>query len=116
VGVAYGSNPEQVRALLLDVAQRTERVARQPPPAVLFTGFGASSLDFSVRAWTHFDDHPTVRSAMGLAIHAGLAEAGIEIPFPQQDLHLRSVDRGLFDRLAGKADPAPGESESTTAP
>ncbi|HYN61632.1 MAG TPA: mechanosensitive ion channel domain-containing protein, partial [Rubrivivax sp.] len=116
VGVAYGSDPEKVRALLLEVTQRTERVARQPPPAVMFTGFGASSLDFSVRAWTHFDDHPIVRSALGLAIHAALRDAGIEIPFPQQDLHLRSIERGLFDRLHDKADPAAGETASTPVP
>jgi small-conductance mechanosensitive channel len=116
VGVAYGSDPEKVRALLLEVALRTERVARQPPPAVMFTGFGASSLDFSVRAWTHFDDHPIVRSALGLGIHAALAEAGIEIPFPQQDLHLRSIERGLFDQLQGKAGPAAGETASTPTP
>ncbi len=116
VGVAYGSDPEKVRALLLQVAQRIERVVQQPPPAVWFTGFGASSLDFSVRVWTHFDDHPAVRSALGLSIHAALAQAGIEIPFPQQDLHLRSVERGLFDRLQGKADPAAGASTHTPAP
>ncbi len=117
VGVAYGSDPEKVRTLLLDVAQRTERVAQQPPPMVLFTGFGASSLDFSVRAWTHFDDHPAVRSALGLAIHAALRDAAIEIPFPQQDLHLKSVERAVFERLQqGGAEPAPGASGSTPAP
>ncbi len=103
VGVAYGSDPEQVRALLLEVAQRTERVVAQPPPVVLFTGFGASSLDFSVRAWARFDDSAGVRSALGLAIHAALADAGIEIPFPQQELRLKSVDRGLFEQLRGKS-------------
>mgnify|MGYP001764090339 CR=1 FL=1 len=106
VGVAYGSDPEQVRALLLQVAQGIERVVPHPPPVVLFTGFGASSLDFSVRAWTRFDDSPVVRSALGLAIHAALRDAGVEIPFPQQDLHLKSVEPGVFDRLQGKADPA----------
>jgi len=110
VGVAYGSDPEKVRTLLLEVAQRTERVVHQPPPAVWFTGFGASSLDFSVRVWTRLDDHPGVRSALGLAIHDALRDAGIEIPFPQQDLHLKSVGRGVFDRLQGKADPPAGGS------
>jgi small-conductance mechanosensitive channel len=116
VGVAYGSDPEQVRALLLQVAQRTERVVAQPPPAVLFTGFGASSLDFSVRVWACFDDSPGVRSALGLAIHAALRDAGIEIPFPQQELHLRSIERGLMHRLQGKAEPAAGESAPPLAP
>jgi small-conductance mechanosensitive channel len=116
VGVAYGSDPEQVRALLLQVAQRTERVVAQPPPAVLFTGFGASSLDFSVRVWARFDESPGVRSALGLAIHAALRDAGIEIPFPQQELHLRSIERGLMHRLQGKAEPAAGESMPPPAP
>jgi len=116
VGVAYGSDPEQVRALLLQVAQRAERVVAQPPPVVLFAGFGASSLDFSVRVWARFDDSPGVRSALGLAIHAALRDAGIEIPFPQQDLHLRSVERGLMERLQGKAAPATGESAPPPAP
>jgi small-conductance mechanosensitive channel len=110
VGVAYGSDPEQVRALLLQVAQRTERVVAEPPPAVLFAGFGASSLDFSVRVWARFDDSPGVRSALGLAIHAALRDAGIEIPFPQQDLRLRSVEGAVFDRLRGKADPEAADS------
>jgi small-conductance mechanosensitive channel len=115
VGVAYGSAPEKVRALLLDVAQRTDRVSRQPAPAVLFTGFGASSLDFSVRAWTHFDDHPSVRSALGLAIHDALRDAGIEIPFPQQDLHLRSVEPGLFDRMQAQR-PRPPAADAAAPP
>jgi small-conductance mechanosensitive channel len=115
VGVAYGSDPEQVKALLLEVVQRIERVVAQPPPVVLFTGFGASSLDFSVRAWARFDDSPVVRSALGLAIHAALRDAGVEIPFPQQDLHLKSVERGVFDRLQGKADPSVGGSAPTPA-
>jgi small-conductance mechanosensitive channel len=102
VGVAYGSDPAQVLGLLAAVADRTENVARQPPPTVLFVGFGASSLDFSVRAWVHFNDYVSVRSNLGLGIHAALKEAGIEIPFPQQDLHLKTIDPGLVQRLQAK--------------
>ena len=101
---------------MLEVAQRTERVVAHPPPMVLFTGFGASSLDFSVRVWARFDDSPGVRSALGLAIHTALRDAGVEIPFPQQDLHLRSVEREVFDRLAGKAGPATGGSAPLPSP
>jgi len=71
---------------------------------VLFTGFGASSLDFSVRAWAGFDDHIVVRSDMAVAIHAALDAAGIAIPFPQQDLHLKSVEPELFRQMR-KDDP-----------
>jgi small-conductance mechanosensitive channel len=101
VGVAYGSDPEQVRALLLKVTEGAEGVARQPPPSVLFTGFGASSLDFSVRAWSLYNDSPFVRSKLAISLHDALRAAGIEIPFPQQDLHLRSVDAELLSRLRG---------------
>jgi potassium-dependent mechanosensitive channel len=102
VGVAYGCDPAQVLGLLAAVADRTENVARQPPPTVLFVGFGASSLDFSVRVWVHFNDYVSVRSNLGLGIHAALKEAGIEIPFPQQDLHLKTIDPGLMQRLQAK--------------
>jgi small-conductance mechanosensitive channel len=92
VGVAYGNDPEQVLALLEKVANTTPRVIRKPAPSVLFTGFGDSSLNFSVRAWTNsFDDGVFVRSALGVNIHAALKAAAIEIPFPQRDLHLRTV-------------------------
>jgi small-conductance mechanosensitive channel len=101
IGVAYGSDPEQVRALLLKVTEGAEGVARQPPPSVLFTGFGASSLDFSVRAWSLYDDSPFVRSRLAIALHDALRAAGVEIPFPQQDLHLKSVDPGLLGRWRG---------------
>jgi small-conductance mechanosensitive channel len=104
VGVAYGSDPAPVRDLLLQVALATKGVATHPPPTVLFTGFGASSLDFSVRAWAGFDDHIVVRSDMAVAIHAALDAAGIAIPFPQQDLHLKSVEPELFRQMR-KDDP-----------
>jgi small-conductance mechanosensitive channel len=102
VGVAYGSDPQQVLALLTEAVLGVDGVARHPAPTVLFTGFGASSLDFSVRAWTGYDQYVFVRSALGLAIHAALKHAGIEIPFPQQDLHLRSIAPELVEGLQRK--------------
>jgi potassium efflux system protein len=91
-----------VAALLAQVTNATDGVLRHPAPTVLFTGFGASSLDFSVRAWASYDDHIFVRSRLALAVHAALGEAGIEIPFPQQDLHLRSIEPTLFDKFRPK--------------
>jgi small-conductance mechanosensitive channel len=100
VGVAYGNDPETVLALLTEVANRTPGVTRKPPATVLFTGFGASSLDFSVRAWTDSFDHAIfVRSALAVGIHSALKEAGIEIPFPQHDLHLRTIEPELLKNL-----------------
>jgi small-conductance mechanosensitive channel len=65
----------------------------------VFRGFGASSLDFELRFWTgKFEAWPIVQSEVTVALNGALAQAGIEIPFPQQDLRLRSVDP-----LAGRA-------------
>ena len=95
IGVAYGNDPKTVQALLLAVANQTAGVIQDPPPAVLFTKFGESSLDFSVRAWTEsFDLAPVIRSEMSIEIYAALKEAGIEIPFPQRDLNIRGLNSG----------------------
>jgi small-conductance mechanosensitive channel len=93
IGVAYGSNPRQVMELLMKVARETPGVAPHPDPAIVFNGFGASSLDFSIRAWTNdFGDWVNIRSEMSMRLYDALAAAGIEIPFPQQDVHVRSID------------------------
>ena len=96
VGVGYESDPGAVLALLERVANAQDGVLRQPPVQALFLGFGASSLDFVVRAWVaRFDIAGEVRSRLGIAIHRALGEADIEIPFPQQDLHVRSIKAEL---------------------
>jgi small-conductance mechanosensitive channel len=100
VGVAYGTDPRRVIALLADAARALPGIVASPEPAVLFTGFGASSLDFSVRAWTDdFDRWLLLRSELALRVHDALRDAGIEIPFPQRDLHLRSVSPEAADRI-----------------
>jgi small-conductance mechanosensitive channel len=104
VGVAYGSEPDKVVALLLGVARGHADVIEQPPPQVLFHGFGESSLDFLVRVWTGSDYDRTlaIRSELALATHRALAEAGITIPFPQRDLHLASVSDEVRAALTGR--------------
>jgi potassium efflux system protein len=108
VGVAYGTDPERVIALLLDVAQSNEHMLAQPAPQALFKGFGDSSLDFVLRAWTdeEYERTAALTSELALAVHRGLVEAGISIPFPQRDLHLASVSpavRAVLPGLAGDA-------------
>ena len=104
VGVAYGCAPREVQALLLDVANKIHGISFDPPPSVLFTGFGESSLNFVVRVWTDdFDLGADIGSEMALEIHAALQAAGIEIPFPQRDLHIRSVDAGVVAAVAPTA-------------
>ena len=108
VGVAYGSDPKRVMAVLLEVMQANPDILSEPEPYVLFTGFGNSSLDFEVRAWTNeFALFQIVRSALCVGFEAALRDAGIEIPFPQRDLHIRSVRAALPTDRAAQAPPDP---------
>lgn len=92
VGVAYGTDPERVLEILRGVAQEHSEILETPPPVALFRGFGDSSLDFELRAWTHRAiGWVTIQSELAVAINAAFRDAGITIPFPQRDLHLRSV-------------------------
>jgi len=102
VGVAYGTDPKQVLELLTAGCAEHPKVLEQPAPDVLFQGFGDSSLDFKVRAWCNFEDFFQIRSELAVLVHAKIKEAGIEIPFPQRDLHLRSVDAPVFEQIRGK--------------
>ncbi len=92
VGVAYGSDPDKVIEILRKAMDGQEGLLEQPEPQVLFTGFGESSLDFVLRAWVaDNDEFVKIRSRVALAVNRLLEAQGIEIPFPQRDLHLRSV-------------------------
>ncbi|MBW2273627.1 MAG: mechanosensitive ion channel, partial [Deltaproteobacteria bacterium] len=96
LGVKYGTDPDRVLEILLERASAHPDVLDTPEPVALFNGFGDSSLDFEVRAWTlRADAWRQVQSDITIFIDAALKEAGIEIPFPQRDLHLRSVDPGV---------------------
>jgi small-conductance mechanosensitive channel len=107
VGVAYGSDPRKVLDLLLEVTTTTPGIATEPAPAILFTGFGASSLDFGIRAWTNnFGDWVKTRSDLNVRVYDALVAAGIQIPFPQQDVHLRTVSPAVSNALAGLVPPA----------
>lgn len=91
VGVAYGSDIELVERLLLEAARRSVRVKTDPAPQVWLTAFGASSIDFEVLLW--IDDPEaglgSVRSEVLKAIWHLFRAHGIEIPFPQSDLHIK---------------------------
>ncbi|MEY2921157.1 MAG: hypothetical protein RL261_2462 [Pseudomonadota bacterium] len=109
VGVAYGSDPRRVLALLREVALGTPGITPEPAPAIVFKGFGANSLDFGIRAWTNdFGDWVTIRTEMTARVCEAFAQEGIEIPFPQHDVHLRSVAPEVGQQLAGAAPAATG--------
>jgi potassium efflux system protein len=102
VGVAYGTDPERVVALLLDAVRSNDGLLKDPPPQALFKGFGESSLDFVVRAWTdQYEERLSLTSELALAVHRSLREAGITIPFPQRDLHPASVSPAARAALSG---------------
>jgi small-conductance mechanosensitive channel len=101
VGVAYGTDPEQVLAILEEVARKHRDILESPPAVALFRAFGDSSLDFELRAWTHrAEGWVAVQSELTVAINAAFRDAGITIPFPQRDLHLRSASPGLVPTLS----------------
>lgn len=106
VGVSYRSDPKLVRELLLEIASDHPGVLQEFQPDVQFQEFGESSLNFVLRVWTQeYSARPGVlRSEINYAISKKFREHGIEIPFPQRDLHIRSGSVALTS-------PRPGEDE-----
>ncbi len=90
VQVAYGSDLERARDVLLDIADRTDRVLRDPPPRVRLLGFGESGIDMALAVWIADPEAGEVnlRSAINWEIWAAFKREKIEIPFPQRVLHL----------------------------
>jgi small-conductance mechanosensitive channel len=114
VGAAYGSDAEAVESLLLDAAAAVELVADAPEPRARFRGFGDSALEYELLCWVP-SPLMDARAAHELnhEIYRRFTDAGVEIPFPQRELHLRSdgvAETGLAVGTepatdAGNADP-----------
>lgn len=91
VGVSYHADPQVVEAALLEAARSHPDVLQTPAPHVLFKGFGESALEFELLIWTNAPNRQfLLRSDLNYRIFNCLRKRQIEIPFPQQDLHLRS--------------------------
>ncbi len=105
-GVSYGSNPREVERLALEVAAANEDVLSEFPPDLMFVGFGDSSIDFELRVWTvtEFNRPEVIKSALYFGIWDALKANGIEIPFPQRDLHVKGP---LEVRMNGEMHPIP---------
>ncbi len=88
VGVAYGSNLGETQRVLLDATSDADGVLTTPPPRVLCTGFGDSSVNFAIDFWhgPNETDRRTAYSTVSVAVYDALADAGITIPFPQRTL------------------------------
>ena len=90
VGVAYGSDVEQVKRVLLSVVDKHEEILKDPSAHVLFKNFGSSSLDFELLVWTDMPQKQfLLQSEINYSIERAFREADIRIPFPQQDIHLQ---------------------------
>lgn len=91
-GVSYKEDPDKVKKLVLEVADKNEGVLKSPAPRVLFVRYGDSSIDFLLRFWTSdFISRPMrIKSDLYFEIFRKFRENNIEIPFPQRDLHLKS--------------------------
>lgn len=110
VGIAYGSDTTRAHQVMMEVVRAHPDVLEDPPPTVFFVGFGDSALDFEVRV---FVAERLKRMPLNHDIHMqldrALTLAGIVIPFPQRDLHLRSVDPDID--LGGRPGKAGGEKD-----
>lgn len=98
IGVAYGSDIEQVKGLLLAIASEDEGVCADPEPRVRFRQFGASGLDLELLCWI---DEPMLRGrvidSLNTAIYNRFNAEGIEIPYAKQDLYIKSMPASLHD-------------------
>ncbi len=89
VGVSYGSKPKEVMSLLETVAQENDRIIQYPAPQGLIVGYGDSSINYELRAWTdQFDNWVLIRSELAAAVYDAVAVAGMNFPFPQREVRL----------------------------
>jgi potassium efflux system protein len=108
VGVAYGSDTARTQRVILEAVTAIPDVLTEPSPSVYFVAFGESSLDFEIRAFVDsFDKRLSILHAILNAVEQALRANGIEIPFPQRDLHIRSAD-GLADAVRKQSMPGTG--------
>jgi small-conductance mechanosensitive channel len=99
VGVAYGTDGELLRQTLVEAAEEVPQTLHDPAPSVFFVGFGDSALNFELVAWSNeMSDRPQrYRSDLNFAMEKKLREAGIEIPFPQREIRIRSGGLKMAD-------------------
>ncbi|MCD8512912.1 MAG: mechanosensitive ion channel [Nitrincola sp.] len=101
VGVSYDSDPEQVMELLLKIANESPLTLKDPAPTVFFLNFADSSLSFELRVYVcQMKDRNVTISDLHVKILKAFREAGIEIAFPQMDLHIRDLPEGRKMKLS----------------
>jgi small-conductance mechanosensitive channel len=89
VGVNYASAPKRVIEVLESVARTTPGILEKPPPKCLFTGYGDSSINFELRAWTdQFNNWRAIRSELASGVYDAVQAAGMSFPFPQREVRI----------------------------
>jgi potassium efflux system protein len=89
VGVSYSAAPQEVIKIMEATALANPRVLRYPAPQALMMGYGDSSINYEIRAWTsEFDNWPAVRSELAVALYDAVHAAGMIFPFPQREVRL----------------------------
>jgi small-conductance mechanosensitive channel len=106
VHVAYGSDVEQVMDVLNRCLRENREIVDWPAPFALFMRLGESAMEFEARGYiANIENMYPARSDLLVAIEKALREAGIEIPVPQRDLHVKNLDQ-LADAVSGRRKPA----------
>ena len=101
VGISYDNDPEKAMALVLDCAYASDRVLKEPAPAVSLKDFADSGITIELRVWLSDPENgfENIRSKIRVAIWKAFKENGISIPYPQRDLHLKSITDSLKEDL-----------------
>ncbi len=90
VGVAYGTDLDRAVKIAMNVMRAHNLVVKDPEPSVAITGLGDSSINLQLRPWCKKEDYWTVKGEITKAIYDAYGKEGIEIPFPQLDVHMRN--------------------------
>jgi potassium-dependent mechanosensitive channel len=110
IGVAYGSDADKVTQLLMDVMDH-EGILKEPKPAVYLQSFADSAVEFRMLFWVgDINTWIVIRSQIMNAIYKAFAKEGIEIPFPQRDLHIKSMPQEEAFILKEKISETPSQS------
>jgi len=92
IGVGYTADIDHTRSVLESAVGQVDQILDNPAPAIILSELGASSVNWIVQVWVNSSDFGTVKQGLLRAIKNSLDAAGIEIPFPQMDVHLRQTN------------------------
>ena len=104
VGVAYGSNVEKAKELILAAAANIPRILQDPKPACLLTGIGDNAINLEARVWINDPQNgiASVKSDLFGGILQQFQDHGIDMPYPQRDVHLKSIPDAMLRTGQGK--------------